>query len=176
MGQLAVDLGGQRTFLHRNDDRPLHLRKRRGLDVDHVMADPGANQRHLIFDDLITAAECLADQREQRAVGRDELIETLAAEMAGAVLEELLAGVVNVKDPKGAIHRDHHRRDDVQDKIGIDLRALELSTQLDGEAFVASLGDQSPEDRAGAFVAMGVPRATSATHRVPGIEIFLVRP
>ena len=126
---LPVDLGGERALLHRQHDRPVDLRQRRGLHIDDVMADPRAGQRDLIFDDGAAVAARLADEREQRTVGRHKMIQALAAQIAGAALEELLSGIVDDRGSRIAVDRDDHRRQHVQNQVGIDLDASRLFAQ-----------------------------------------------
>ena len=62
------------------------------------MADTRAGERDLILDHGTAGGARLADQREQRTVGRHKLIEALATQIAGAALEELFSGIVEIED------------------------------------------------------------------------------
>ena len=56
----------------------------------------------------------------------------MAAQVRGAVLKKLFAGVVDVDDHPVSVDGDHDGRQNVQDQVGVDFVTTELSSQLQG--------------------------------------------
>ncbi len=131
MGQLPVDFCGEGSFLHRQDNRSLPLRQRRCLHIDDVVPDPRAGQGQVVLNHWPGGSPRLMDEREQRTVGWNQVIQALTLEVAGTALKQLLAGVVDVDDAFFGVDGEDDGGDHVEDQVGVDFLPARRLTQIE---------------------------------------------
>ena len=89
----------------------IRVAERRGIDRDHMVADARRRQLHPELRHAVAAPARLVDQREDRAVVRDDVLHVDAAQRRHAALEELLRRRVQVGDVVGPVDRhDRYRQ------------------------------------------------------------------
>jgi hypothetical protein len=109
MGKLAVDLFGHRPRQQHESHMTGPLRHRRGVDVDHPLrAEPRRGDVDAVFRHRRAAVPHLLDEVEQRAAERHEMIDAVADQHRGRVLEEILRGLIGATD--APVRPDHHHR------------------------------------------------------------------
>ncbi len=117
MDQRLVDAAGHRALVQRQQDRAPLVAERRRIHRDRVGADARRGKPDAEFGHAVAAAPRLVDEREDRAVVRDDVLQVDAAERGEAALEELLGGRVEVDDVVLAVDRDQRQRQRRHDRM-----------------------------------------------------------